>query len=480
MKRWTIAIGILSALVLTFDKQDVQAKSSPALLDNVLKGAADAVDHTVGGVSDSVNQTVGGATNALEQTVNGTLNQTDQAVQGTFDQAGQAAGGLLSPVTEPAAGTVGSVLNTVEGVVSGTSGIVNESVDIPLNAIPEVTGVVNGKAADPVGTLVKETQQAVKEVEKTAGNAAANAASVAEGTGKVVDGVKKTVENVVKETRKTVDKTVEALPKPGVSPSEPPAVSQPKPPAAPKPEVKASEASERHESSPQREADSQPAPGEPSPSQAQPEAAAPAVRGQAVKTEPSAPQAESNPPAEPSDSTKAAPKPSEAAANTVRIQTVPQSQDSAEAAAQPINDGAGQPLRSAGQAVSERPETAREAAVDAEPANAAAQIDKPAVTPGVKAASEPEPLAPREGRQTLPPPVPALLADAAQSRTVSGPTQGGSGSPAPQVPIAHLYTGFSAAGRQPMYRLKTFSDNGGSQWINAPPFSPPKQAPFLT
>jgi len=90
------------------------------------------------------------------------------------------------------------------------------------------------------------------------------------------------------------------------------------------------------------------------------------------------------------------------------------------------------------------------------------------------------PLAPREGRQPQAPVVPGLLSEGSPTRGASGSSQGGSGFAGPQPPIAQLYTGFMPVASDSLYRLKATSDTEGSQWINAPPFSPPKQAPFLT
>ncbi|MEJ8303675.1 hypothetical protein [Saccharibacillus sacchari] len=496
MKRKMLAIAVAASCLFAVQTQNAEAKSYPALLDNVLKGAVDAVDQTVVGVSDSVNHTVNGATGALEQTVSGTLNQTQQVVQDTLNATGQAAGGLLEPVTAPTANSVDNVVNTVDQVVKDANVIVNESVDIPLNTLPQVTGAVNGKAADPVGTLLEETGQTIKAVEQTVKNTTGNASgivesveSVTEGTGTVIGGVVETVTEPVKEAVKPV------TPKPSV----PPIV-----PVKPKPTLPEKEPGKSESGTPVGEpttsspndstaAAQTPVPekssGVSSDASASQGGAQAALIGQVVNVESSA-TADSEPASFPENPEKTA-------------------QASAEPTAEPepIVSAAGYALKDVEESVTESQDTASASNVSADiaedgtdglPANAATSeadsdrrqtsgngnsalsaSDSPGLEPTEKAAQK-SPLAPREGRQPQAPIVPGLLSENAPARGSSGSSQSGSGSAGPQPPIAQLYTGFVPAIFDSSSRLKSTSDTEGSQWINAPPFSPPKQAPFLT
>jgi len=505
VKRRMLAIVLAASWILVFQTHSAEAKFAPGLLDNVLKGAVDVVDQTVGGVSDSVNQTVSGATNALEQTVSGTLNQTQQTVQDTLDVTGKAAGGLLEPVTTPTADSAGSVVNTVEQVVKDANVIVNETADIPLNTVPQVTGALNGKAADPVGTLLEETGQTVKAVDQTVKNATENVGSIVQSVGPVTEGAGNTVGEVVETVADTVKETVKPITRPGSGGGTP---SLPTVPIVPT------------------------NPGTQTPTPSQPDKEPGKGNGQEPVSgqHPSAPTTgtetttESSGRTGASDEGRTTANPSEVSGQAVHVQeaqsivagevlipVLPENQPSLteEPSTEPNQsvsiDGYGR-------------DDAEGLSLDAQPADmtskrlpdlSAAEVF--GVFPNEKAAdtssrdggtaqirenntpsatssaelAEPKgkqaaPLAPREGRQPQAPVVPGLLSEGSPTRGASGPSQGGSGFAGPQPPIAQLYAGFMPTVSDPLYRLKATSDTEGNQWINAPPFSPPKNAPFLT
>ena len=514
MKRRMLAIVLAASWILVFHTHSAEAKFAPGLLDNVLKGAVDVVDQTVGGVSDSVNQTVSGATNALEQTVSGTLNQTQQAVQDTLDVTGKAAGGLLEPVTTPTADSAGSVVNTVEQVVKDANVIVNETVDIPLNTVPQATGALNGKAADPVGTLLEETGQTVKAVDQTVKNATENVGSIVQSVGPVTEGAGNTVGEVVETVADTVKETVKPITRPGSGGGTP---SLPTVPIVP----------------------TQPTnPGTQTPTPSQPDKEPGKGNGQEPVSgqHPSAPMTgtettvpistttESSGRTGASNEGRTTVNPSEVAGQAVHVQeaqrivagevlnpVLPENQHSL------TEEPSTEPNQSVSIAGYGR-DDAEELSLDAQPADMTSErlSDESAaevfgVFPNEKAAdtssrdggaaqirenntpsatssaefAEPKgkqaaPLAPREGRQPQAPVVPGLLSEGSPTRGASGPSQGGSGFAGPQPPIAQLYTGFMPTVSDPLYRLKATSDTEGNQWINAPPFSPPKNAPFLT
>jgi len=511
VKRRMLAIVLAASWILVFQTHSAEAKFAPGLLDNVLKGAVDVVDQTVGGVSDSVNQTVSGATSALEQTVSGTLNQTQQAVQDTLDVAGKAAGGLLEPVTTPTADSAGSVVNTVEQVVKDANIIVNETVDIPLNTVPQVTGALNGKAADPVGTLLEETGQTVKAVEQTVKNTTENVGSIVESVGPVTEGAGNTVGEVVETVADTVKETVKPITRPGSGGGTPSLPTVPIVPTNPGTQTPTPSQSDKE---PGKGNGQEPGSGQhPSAPTTGTETTAPIP----TTTESSGRTGES-------DEGRTTVNPSEVAGQAVHVQEaqrivagevlipdLPENQPSL------TEEPSTEPNQSVSIAGYGR-DDAEELSLDAQPADmtserlpdlsaaevfgvfpnekaadtssrdgGAAQIrenNTPSATSSAELA-EPKgkqaaPLAPREGRQPQAPVVPGLLSEGSPTRGNSGSTQGGSGFAGPQPPIAQLYTGFMPTVSDPLYRLKATSDTEGSQWINAPPFSPPKQAPFLT
>lgn len=520
MKRRMLAIVLAASWILVFQTRSAEAEFAPGLLDNVLKGAVDVVDQTVGGVSDSVNQTVNGATNALEQTVNGTLNQTQQAVQDTLDATGQAAGGLLEPVTTPTADSVGSAVNTVEQVVKDTNAIVNETVDIPLNTVPQATGALNGKAADPVGTLLKETGQIVKAVDQTVKNTTGNVGSIVESVGPVTEGTGNTVGEVVE----AVTETVKPITQPGSgggTPSLPAIPVVPAQPTNPGTQIPIPSVPDKE---PGKGDGQEPGSGQ--------HPATPATGSDTTVSAPTTTESSGGTGASEGIQTSTANPsrpdgtPGTAAGQVVHIQeaqrivagevpppVLPENRPS-------VNE---QPLKKPNQSVSIAGyglDDAEELSLDEQPAGVTSEplpdVSALAVSgmlPGEKVAGassrdgavtqvrenktrsavssselaeprnkEAAPLAPREGRQPQAPVLPGLLSEGSPTRgtSPSGSSQGGSGFAGPQPPIAQLYAGFMPAVPDSSYRLKAISDTEGSQWINAPPFSPPKQAPFLT
>lgn len=514
MRKWIMTICLSMAGFFIFQTPDVQARSTPVLLDHVLKGAVDAVDQTVGGVSDSVNQTVNGVTGTLEQTVNGTLTQTQQAVRETLDTTGEAAGGLLMPVTQPTADTVEQVVNTVEQVVQDTNGLVRESVDIPMNTLPQVTEALNGKAADPVGTLLEETGQVVKTVDRTVQNAVEQAGQVVGSVGEVTEGVGGTVGGIVQKTTGAVQEAVKPVTDPGggkpvvpVSPT-PTAPTTPKPPvpvqppqvddqdqdpgdtpagqtpAVPAPPSRTADPVAPNGSSvfTQPDSNSQPVTEVIAPSQ-QPATSAVVVDvDRPANAESGTPNVPVMPDAAQADNSLAVAPGQEVTASAARLTDVPDPAPKPSSAAAAAGMTGEEPTFS-------DPETELET-VGEDPANpsaANAALGKAADPSNADLESAPQtgteaaqPLAKRAGRANLPPALPGLLTDSAPARGVSGSPQGGSGSAGPQPPIAQLHTGFDPVAATTLYRLKAVSDTEGSQWINAPPFSPPKQAPFLT
>ncbi|CAM3410081.1 MULTISPECIES: hypothetical protein [Saccharibacillus] len=515
MRKWIMTICLSAAGFFIFQPPDVQARSTPVLLDHVLKGAVDAVDQTVGGVSDSVNQTVNGVTGTLEQTVNGTLTQTQQAVRETLDTTGEAAGGLLMPVTQPTADTVEQVVHTVEQVVQDTNGLVRESVDIPMNTLPQVTEALNGKAADPVGTLLEETGQVVKTVDRTVQNAVEQAGQVVGSVGEVTEGVGGTVGGIVQKTTDAVQEAVKPVTDPGggkpvvpVSPTAPPTPT-PKPPVPVQPpkvndqdpgDMSAGQTPTAPAAPPERTADpvapnsssaftqpdsnSQPVTEVIAPSQ-QPATSAVVVEVERpANAESGMPNVPVMPDAAQADNSLAVAPGQEVTASAARLTDVsdpapaPKQDSGTNAAGMTGEEPTFSDPETELETVGEDPAnpSAANAALGkaADPSNADLES---ATQTGTEAA---QPLAKRAGRANLPPAPPGLLTDSAPARGVSGSPQGGSGSAGPQPPIAQLHTGFDPVAATKLYRLKAVSDTEGSQWINAPPFSPPKQAPFLT
>ncbi|MCQ4086969.1 hypothetical protein [Saccharibacillus sp. JS10] len=486
MKKRMIAIAVAASCVFAFQPQDAQAKYTPALLDNVLKGAVDVVDQTVGGVSDSVQQTVNGTTNVLEHTVSGTLNQTQQAVTDTLDATGKAAGGLLEPVTTPTANSVNEVVNTVDQVVKDTNVVVKETVDIPVRTVPQVTGALNGKAADPVGTLLEETGQTVKAVEQTVKNSTKSVGTVVEsvggvtqGTGQVVDGVVETVKETVKETAKPIIKpdiptpSVPTLPPitpikptpsvPGEGNGNQPDIVKPQPTPTSDLAIKSPILSESLPSNAMTPVTSNSVPGQ----VVEQGNEDPIVFGEVLN--PSLPEnvlsdtkeleQESNPLVTPAgyDSVEAAEFNEEAENASLESEAI----DNVFL----LNEETG--------TVSTDERTVQENS------NVRA-VQETAVTIDRLNTEDAAPLAPKEGRQPQIPVMPGVLSENVPTRGTSGTMQSGSGSAGSQPPIAQLYAGFMPMVTDSFYRLKVSSDTEGSQWINAPPFSPPKQAPFLT
>ncbi|OWR28972.1 hypothetical protein CDO73_16335 [Saccharibacillus sp. O23] len=499
MKKWMIATAASALWLLGFQTQDLQASSRPALLDNVLKGAVDAVDQTVGGVSDSVNQTVNGATGALEQTVNGTLNQTQQIVQETMDTAGQAAGGLLEPVTTPTADTIGQVVDTAKQTVQGGTVIANEAVEIPLQTLPQATGALNGKAADPVGTLIQETAQAVNAAEQTVRSAAQQAGGTVNGAGAIVEGAGKAVGNVVKETVKavqetteavgeTVEETVPAIPKPGGggTPVVPTTPIKPVPSAPETNPANPGDGNAAAGGGDSASGSASPGGSDVSPDEQRNADAFSGISGQDSVSR----RTESAIPALPEEERVPAEAARTESAQNVSIATVElnglneeDTATDADLAAAIEASGPGTPTDSPD--ANDRESLVFGPIALGDPIDSA-QRD---IAPGddrIQGGTQPEqalpPLAPREGRQPFAPAVAGVLTENAPTRAAPGSSsQGGSGfgggSP---LPIAQLYAGYSPTAAAPVYRLKHGSDREGSQWINAPPFSPPKQAPFLT
>jgi len=511
MRKWMMTICLSAAGFFIFQPPDAQARSTPVLLDHVLKGAADAVDQTVGGVSDSVNQTVNGVTGTLEQTVNGTLTQTQQAVRETLDTTGEAAGGLLMPVTQPTADTVEQVVHTVEQVVQDTNGLVRESVDIPMNTLPQVTEVLNGKAADPVGTLLEETGQVVKTVDRTVQNAVEQAGQAVGSVGAVTEGVGGTVGGIVQKTTDAVQEAVKPVTDPGggkpvvpVSPTAPPTPKPPVPvqppqindqdpgdtsagqtPTAPAaPPTRTADPVAPNSSSAFTQPDSNPQPVAEviAPSQ-QPATSAGVVNvDRPANAESGTPNVPVMPDAAQADNDLAVAPQQEVTASAARLTDVPDSAPKPSSAAAAAGMTGEEPTFSDPETeletVGEDPANSSAANAAAEDAADPSDADlESAPQTGTEAA---QPLAKRAGRANLPPALPGLLTDSAAARGVSGSPQGGSGSAGPQPPIAQLHTGFDPVTATTLYRLKAVSDTEGSQWINAPPFSPPKQAPFLT
>lgn len=501
MKKWMIATAASAVWLLGLQTQYTEASSRPALLDNVLKGAVDAVDQTVGGVSDSVNQTVNSATNALEQTVNGTLNQTQQIVQETVDPARQAADGLLEPVTTPTADTVGQVVDLTKQAVKGGTVIANEAMDIPLQTLPQATGALNGKAADPVGTLIRETTQAVTAAEQTVGGAAQQVGETVQGAGAIVEGTGKTVGSVVDKTLKavretteaaseTVEETVPPIPKPGggETPVVPTTPIKPTPSA---PETNPANPGNGNAAAGDGDSASgsaNAAVSDVSPGKQPPIDLLSGTDGQAAGYRP----AENPLPALPGETRMPGETGRTETAENVSIATVDLSVIEEENAADTADSTEGaaadssQPLMLTDSVPSDASDPAPRGFAPIGSIDPAAQRDSAPAGEQMQAAAQPKeelpPLAPREGRPPFAPAAAGVLIENAPTRAAPGSaSQSGSsfggGSP---LPIAQLYAGYSPTAAAPVYRLKYGSDREGSQWINAPPFSPPKQAPFLT
>ncbi|OWA34538.1 hypothetical protein B9G55_15045 [Saccharibacillus sp. O16] len=496
MKKWMMTIAASAVCFFALQTSDAQASPRFALLDNVLKGAVDAADQTVGSVSDSVNQTLDGATGALEQTVNGTLNQTQQLVQETVDTAGQTAGGLLEPVTQPTVDTVNQVVDTVEQVVKDGTVITNKVADVPLQALPETTGALNGKAADPVGTLIQETGQAVKAVEQTVKNTTQHAGSVVGGVSGVVEGTREIVETVVHQTVKPIANPggggtppVPAIPTPIPMPTKPvPAPVIPAPPASgqtPDGGEPGSTASGKQEAGSGGQHAVNPESGDAS-------VAAPinnlssTVVGLVVDDDRQpvlTPVLSQTQPEIEADAASAAESVQNVSIATVEPIDLDIPMEEAETSdlvqpGTPIDKGSLIPndsiLRESmigrRDPVQPTPTLGQEAPDQAQ----LTEADAPVKT-------LPMPLLPRQDRRPLVPQIVGILGENAPNRTASGSSsQGGAGSGSSPLPIAQLYTGYAPTALAPLYRLKHASNTEGSQWINAPPFSPPKQAPFLT